>query len=824
MNRIIRHLSLFAFLAAASCSVAELTPVVPGQDTAPEIIVTASIENGGFITTDDEAFIPETKTVRQTDNKVWWMPGDAISLFFGPNDIVGGNRFVSDAEEPVPVTSFKGTIGAATGGGEGTSLDDYSFWAVYPYNAANVCNGSSVTLPIPSEQASAKGNFGVGQWPTIGHSTGLLFSFNNIVAGYKFKVSTAGITKVVIRTPDTAHPLSGRINVGMDATGKPVINSVSEPSNEVVVTPEGGGTFVPGEYYYATVIHNYFDAGVSFDFYTEKTKATYECVMTGDKPECPSKRGAFKLMDNKDQGLSWIPTVGATVSIDFSKQGYSNAKDMTSVALDDFVTVTFDKGTNANTPKYYTTGESVRVYGGGTITVSAAGSPITAITLTYGSGDGSNKISVSAGTFSSSGWTGSEESVKFTVGGSSGHRRIQSITVTYGPESPGEEELGEPVVVTYEASSVGQSGATLSGSYAGASQTPGEVGFYWSTSAGVDNSDNELYVDMGSGASGSFSASLGSLSPSTIYYYRAYVMMGGEYFYGPEMSFTTSSATSGNQMSIGTSWLAHYEIPATDVPVTSGNVTYSTVRETYGNTNAYIFSTAVTTRRVVTHTFEYNSKTVCNYTLLFDKDLKCALWAAWEMDNADHPDKDVGRKNGWAYDPALPQDWQPDLSSSYSGYSRGHQVASNDRQTTDSQNKQTFYYSNMTPQLQTLNGAAWAQLEQKIQGLQTQLGSNKKVYVVTGPIFAEDYSTTTDDSGRQCPIPTKYYKCVLRLTFDTGGNITKSEGAGYWFNHTGDQSCHTVTIDEIEAMTGFDFYANVPDAYELSAESEITSF
>lgn len=116
------------------------------------------------------------------------------------------------------------------------------------------------------------------------------------------------------------------------------------------------------------------------------------------------------------------------VTIDFSAQGYANQQEVTSISLDG-VTVTFDKGTNSNAPKYYNSGAAVRVYGGGYFTVSA-GSNISSINVGFASGEGSNVITTDVGSYDNGAWTGSAESVTFTVGGTSGHRRITSIEVT----------------------------------------------------------------------------------------------------------------------------------------------------------------------------------------------------------------------------------------------------------------------------------------------------------------------------------------------------------------------------------------------------------
>ena len=119
-----------------------------------------------------------------------------------------------------------------------------------------------------------------------------------------------------------------------------------------------------------------------------------------------------------------------------SEAGYSNQQEVTNVALNFYITAVFDKGTNSNAPKYYTSGTAVRVYGGSSFTINAKeGITISTIVITFGSSDGSNAITSDVGTYSNGTWTGSASSVKFTVGGTSGHRRISGFTVTYSNPS-----------------------------------------------------------------------------------------------------------------------------------------------------------------------------------------------------------------------------------------------------------------------------------------------------------------------------------------------------------------------------------------------------
>ena len=121
------------------------------------------------------------------------------------------------------------------------------------------------------------------------------------------------------------------------------------------------------------------------------------------------------------------PASGQTV-VEFDFQGaYQNGTEMTTVEKNG-VKLVFDKGSNKNAPKYYSTGTAVRLYGGNTMTVS--GGTIAEIELTFSSGEGENAILVDSGTWTSPKWSGSASSVKFTVDGSSGHRRIAKVSVT----------------------------------------------------------------------------------------------------------------------------------------------------------------------------------------------------------------------------------------------------------------------------------------------------------------------------------------------------------------------------------------------------------
>ena len=124
------------------------------------------------------------------------------------------------------------------------------------------------------------------------------------------------------------------------------------------------------------------------------------------------------------------------IAMDFSLQGYQNAEEVKSLEKEG-VTATFDIGSNPyNAPKYYNDGKSIRIYGGGTLTVSSE-SVITSIAITFGPSDGTNDITVNEGSYLSGMWSGRSTSITFKVSGLTGQRRIASIITTIETDEKG---------------------------------------------------------------------------------------------------------------------------------------------------------------------------------------------------------------------------------------------------------------------------------------------------------------------------------------------------------------------------------------------------
>lgn len=125
-----------------------------------------------------------------------------------------------------------------------------------------------------------------------------------------------------------------------------------------------------------------------------------------------------------------------TEAFDFSTQGYSNAKDLTEVKVNDYITLYFSIGSNnnKNSPKYYTTGKAARLYPGNTLNVKGTNAVVTSVSFTTpDSYKLHEKSTASKGTLDVAGqcWTGQTKSVTFTQGGTTGHARVQKLEITY---------------------------------------------------------------------------------------------------------------------------------------------------------------------------------------------------------------------------------------------------------------------------------------------------------------------------------------------------------------------------------------------------------
>ena len=221
----------------------------------------------------------------------------------------------------------------------------------------------------------------------------------------------------------------------------------------------------------------------------------------------------------------------------------------------------------------------------------------------------------------------------------------------------------------------------------------------------------------------------------------------------------------------------------------------------------------------VTHYVPLNNKTVRNYSICFDKTKKAALWVAYPIHTA-YLKGSGKREDPWSFDPYIASQFQANcVTRSYGGsYDRGHQIGSADRLGNQEMNDQTFYMTNMTPQLNRLNQDMWANLEIKVRNN----NCSDTLYVVTGAFFGAGALSTKDGAGNAVPIPTNYFKVLLRTkSGNTGKNIKNCSdneliSIGFWveqksYGNIQPPASICTSVADIESKTGFKFFPQVSD-------------
>ena len=378
----------------------------------------------------------------------------------------------------------------------------------------------------------------------------------------------------------------------------------------------------------------------------------------------------------------------------------------------------------------------------------------------------------------------------------------------------------QPTVTTLPADNIGMADATLYASFSGIPTKPDPTAafFRWGTSS--SNLGNVIYDNQTllNSSAGTFSASLTGLTEATTYYYQAVLTLAdGTDVAGEVKSFTTRSS----QTSSGNGYLDCYEIPAVNI---SGAMT--TGNEASGKGYKwYRFKTTNSVQWVATHTLKESAtgnKQIRSYTVLLDGSKKAPLWNAFIMHEGVFPHS-VDSGGSWgsdpAFDPTNHPDWQQD---GVSGYSKGHLCASNYRRSSTSARNQTYYYTNQAPQIQNgFNGGIWSQMESAIVSASKNLGRDT-LYVTVGVLYEGTPKTV---SG--VPIPSHFYTCLMKCSFNNSGVMTGARGCSYIMEnraHSGnDYNSYKETIDNIEKRAGFDFFHNVPDEFEIDAEKETAS-
>ena len=203
-----------------------------------------------------------------------------------------------------------------------------------------------------------------------------------------------------------------------------------------------------------------------------------------------------------------------------------------------------------------------------------------------------------------------------------------------------------------------------------------------------------------------------------------------------------------------------------------------------------------------------------NYSICYDAAHYVARWVAYPMHS--YYTSGSNSEAEFILDPNFSESQQiSDYYKSGSGYQRGHQIAKAQRKVTTVARTQTNYYTNMTPQNGTLNGGKWLDLEEKERG---KWMCSDTLYMVSGCHFDNYNTTVRNDDGKTCPVPTHYFKVMLRTKSGrTGKSVASCSAselicAAYLVANNASAIPQIMSVAELEKKVGFTFFVNVPNA------------
>ena len=302
MRNICLSLAVFTMLLGISCSRQELDVMLPCDETVGEKMT--------FEARFGENDETRTAFISDEGSDSWpihWLPGDAINIFYGSKSSA---RFETSEEltEAAPRAEFVGYLQAATGvadeisGGSTTQ----NFWAVYPYDENNSCDGSSVTLTIPSKQPGVAGTFANNLNPTVAMSPNLGLAFYNVGSWFIFSLTQEGVVSATFEGAD-GETLVGKVQVSMDSKHHPHIDQVTEGKRFVTMSPDGD-SFQTGQFYCMVILPGTYNNGFVLTLTkADGSKATCN-VKHQDGTPVVLERSKWARKKKADEGLVYKQT------------------------------------------------------------------------------------------------------------------------------------------------------------------------------------------------------------------------------------------------------------------------------------------------------------------------------------------------------------------------------------------------------------------------------------------------------------------------------------------------------------------------------------
>jgi endonuclease G len=197
------------------------------------------------------------------------------------------------------------------------------------------------------------------------------------------------------------------------------------------------------------------------------------------------------------------------------------------------------------------------------------------------------------------------------------------------------------------------------------------------------------------------------------------------------------------------------------------------------------------------------------YSLVYDTVHRLARWVLYQTHREQLENAGVERYNKFHPDPLLWKYTQLEEDYKNSGYDRGHLAPAADMAFSEITMKESFYYSNVSPQVPSFNRGIWKKLEE--QGRKWGKKYDKLI-IVCGPVLTESMSYI---GKNRVSVPEYFYKIFA----DLSSREKKMIGFIIPNNKSGKNlEYYVVSVDSIEKVTHIDFFPSLQDSLEEKLE------
>ena len=197
------------------------------------------------------------------------------------------------------------------------------------------------------------------------------------------------------------------------------------------------------------------------------------------------------------------------------------------------------------------------------------------------------------------------------------------------------------------------------------------------------------------------------------------------------------------------------------------------------------------------------------YIVSYNKETKCPNWVAWLL-TAEHSDGECPRDNAYYEDEEVPLPRATNEDYKGSGWSRGHMCPAGDNKWDETTMRESNLLTNICPQDKSLNSGVWNKIEQDCRKWAKKYGD---VYIVCGPIFLNKEHETI--GANKVVVPEAFFKVILCLQ-------GKPKAIGFVVRNNGGskkRDSFINTVDDVERITGIDFFPALPDDIEDEVEA-----